>query len=192
MNDLNNKKQQAENEMDEVIKRRVYGNGATEMNEELRLKMIEILGHCKDMVICTTRQDGWPQANTVGFVSMDENIYFETFTKSSKALNIARDNRVSIAISPFYENVANGCGISLAGYAEPVTDEETAKECTRLLLEKMPELADITYNDGDPVFPDPNITKYRIRPTVISILDFAKGFGHADLVVMDDAEENNG
>lgn len=184
MSNLNEQKIQAENEMDDVIKRQVYGNGATEMTEELRQKMIEIIGQCKDMVISTIREDGWPQANTVGFVNMEESIYFETFTKSSKALNIARDNRVSIAISPFYENVADGSGISLAGYAEPVTDEATSKECTRLLLEKMPELADITYNDGDPVFPDPNITKYRIIPTVISILDFTKGFGHADFVVM--------
>lgn len=187
MSNITDKKFQAENEMDDVIKKRIYGNGATEMTEELRKKMIEIIGQCKDMVISTIREDGWPQANTVGFVSMDENIYFETFTKSSKALNIARDNRISIAISPFYENVADGCGISLAGYAEPVTDEETAKECSRLLFEKMPELADITYNDGDPIFPDPNITKYRIIPTVISILDFTKGFGHADFVVMGDA-----
>jgi uncharacterized pyridoxamine 5'-phosphate oxidase family protein len=137
------------------------------------------------MVISTIRKDGWPQANTVGFVSMEESIYFETFRTSSKAKNIARDNRISLAISPFYENVADGCGISLAGYAEEVTDKETAKECSRLLLEKMPELADISYNDGEPVFPDPNIIKYRIRPTVVSILDFEKGFGHADFVVIE-------
>lgn len=186
MTDTIKKVQQAENEMDEVIKKRIYGNGATEMTEELRLKMIEIIESCKDMVISTLREDGWPQANTVGFVSMGENIFFETFRTSSKATNIARDSRISLAISPFYENVADGCGISLAGYAEEVIDEETSKECSRLLLEKMPELADITYNDGEPVFPDPNIIKYRIRPTVISILDFEKGFGHADFVVVED------
>jgi hypothetical protein len=117
---------------------------------------------------------------------MGENIYFETFRTSSKAKNIARDPRVSIAIWPYYENVANGSGISMAAYAEEVTDEATGKECSRLLLEKMPELADITYNDGDKVFPDPNITKFRLRPIVISILDFAKGFSHADLVVVED------
>ena len=188
MSELNTKLKQAEDEMDDVIKRRVYGDGATEMTEELRQKMIEILSSCKDMAISTIREDGWPQTNTVGFVSMEENIYFETFTASSKAKNIARDPRVSIAIWPYYENVANGSGISMAAYAEEVTDEATAKECSRLLLEKMPELADITYNDGDPVFPDPNITKYRIRPIVISILDFEKGFGHADLVVVEDKE----
>jgi len=187
MSDLKEKKLQAEHEMDDVIKKRIYGNGATEMTEELRQKMIEIIGQCKDMVISTIREDGWPQANTVGFVSMEERIFFETFSQSSKARNIARDNRISIAISPTYEDVADGCGISLAGYAEPVTDEATSKECTRLLFEKMPELANITYNDGEPIFPDPNITKYRIIPTVISILDFTKGFGHADLVVTDDA-----
>ncbi|WP_022850826.1 pyridoxamine 5'-phosphate oxidase family protein [Limisalsivibrio acetivorans] len=189
MNELNNKKLQAENEMDDIIKRRVYGNGVTEITEELREKMIEIISSCKDMAISTIREDGWPQANTVGFVNMDENIFFETFAGSSKAKNIERDPRVSIAIWPPYENVGNGCGISMAAYAEKVTDEATAKECSRLLLEKMPELAEISYNDGDPVFPDPNITKYRLRPVVISILDFEKGFGHADFVVMNEEFE---
>lgn len=188
MKELNSKLKNAENEMDDVIRKRVYGNGATKMTEELRRKMIEIIESCKDMAISTIREDGWPQVNTVGFVNMEENIYFETFRTSSKAMNIARDNRISLAIWPYYENVANGSGISLGGYAEEVTDEETSKECSRLLLEKMPELKDITYNDGDPVFPDPNIIKFRIRPTVISILDFTKGFSHADFVVVEDAE----
>jgi uncharacterized pyridoxamine 5'-phosphate oxidase family protein len=186
MSELKTQLKQAENEMDDVIKKRIYGNGATEMTEELRMKMIEIIGKCKDMAISTIRDDGWPQVNTVGFVSMEENIYFETFRTSSKAMNIARDNRISLAIWPYYENVTHGSGISLAGYAEEVTDEETSNECTRLLLEKMPEIKDITYNDGDPVFPDPNVIKFRIRPTVISILDFEKGFGHADFVVLED------
>ena len=186
MTDTIPKMQQAENEMDEVIKKRIYGNGATEMTEDLRVKMIEILNSCKDMAISTIREDGWPQVNTVGFVSMGEHIYLETFKTASKAKNIARDNRVSLAISPFYENVADGCGISLAGYAEEVKDEETANEFHRLLLEKMPELKEITYNDGDAVFPDPNTIRYIIRPTVISILDFTKGFGHADFVVVGD------
>ena len=189
MTDANSRVEQAENEMDEVIRKRIYGNGATTMTEELRLRMIDILRSCKDLAISTIREDGWPQTNTVGFVNMEEDIYIETFRTSSKAKNIARDNRISLALSPFYENVANGSGISLAGYAEEVTDEKTAKECTRLLLEKMPELAEITYNDGDPVFPDPNVIKYRIRPTVISILDFEKGFGHADFVVVGDESE---
>ena len=36
MSELSNKVKQAEAEMDDVIKNRIYGNGATEMTEELR------------------------------------------------------------------------------------------------------------------------------------------------------------
>lgn len=188
MSELNTKLKQAEDEMDDLIKRRVYGDGATEMTEELRQKMIEIISSCKDLAISTIREDGWPQNNTVGFVNMEDNIYVQTFTASSKAMNIARDPRVSIAIWPSYENVANTSAISMAAYAEKVTDEATSKEINRLFLVKMPELAETSYNDGDPVFPDPNVTNYRLRPIVISILDFEKGFGHADLVVVEDKE----
>ena len=186
MSELNSKLKQAENEMDEVIKRRVYGNGATNMTGELRKRMIEIISSCKDMAISTVREDGWPQNNTVGFVNIEETIYMQTFTGSSKAKNIARDPRVSIAICPPYENVANASGISMAAYAEKVTDEATNKEINRLLLVKMPELTEIKYNDGTPVYPDPHVTNYRLRPYVISILDFEKGFGHADLVMIGD------
>ena len=146
MSELNSKLTQAENEMDDVIKKRIYGNGATAMTEELRAKMIEILESCKDMAISTIREDGWPQVNTVGFVNMGEDVYFETFKTTSKAKNIARDNRVSLAIWPYYENVANGSGVSIGGYAEEVTDEETASEFHRLLLEKMPEMREKALN----------------------------------------------
>jgi len=44
------------------------------MTDELRAKMIEIIESCKDMAISTIREDGWPQVNTVGFVSMEEKI----------------------------------------------------------------------------------------------------------------------
>ena len=185
MSKKNVEKQQVEDEMDDVIRRRVYGNGVSSMNEELRTKMMEILSACKDMTIATVRPDGWPQANTVGFVNIGEDIYVETFKTASKTKNIEHDPRVSITMSPFYENVGNACGISMAAYAEKVTDEAVMVEFHRLLLEKMPELGGISYNDGEKVFPDPNTVLFRFRPTIISLLDFSKGFGHADLVLID-------
>ena|GEM_PF-4001929 len=104
-----------------------------------------------------------------------------------KSTNMRSNSRyIPIAIWPFYEIFVDGCGISLAGYAEGVTDTAIAREFHRLLLEKTPELATITDNDGDKVFPDPNMILYRIRMTVISTLDFSKGFGHADLVLLED------
>ena len=57
MSELKTQLKQADNEMDDVIKKRIYGNGATEMTEELRMKMIEIIGKCKDMTISTIRDD---------------------------------------------------------------------------------------------------------------------------------------
>ncbi|WP_340818265.1 pyridoxamine 5'-phosphate oxidase family protein [Methanolobus sp. WCC4] len=169
------------------IQKETYSNGINEMTDELHEKIIEIVSSCKDMAISTVREDGWPQVNTVSFVNMGPDIYFETSKYTSKAKNIARDPRVSIAIWPFYERFVDGCGISLAGYAEGVNDEAVAREFHRLLLEKTPELANITDNDGNKVFPDPNMILYHIRMTMMSVLDFSKGFGHADLVLFDDS-----
>ncbi|WP_177187963.1 pyridoxamine 5'-phosphate oxidase family protein [Methanolobus profundi] len=173
------------------MQKRTFSNSIDEMNDELYEKIIEIVSSCKDMAISTVREDGWPQVNTVSFVNMGPDIYFETSRYTSKAKNIAHDPRVSIAIWPFYEDLLNGCGISLAGYAEEVNDETVAREFHRRLLEKMPELAKITYDGGDKVFPDPNTNLYHIRTTVMSILDFSKGFGHTDLVLFDDNDSAN-
>lgn len=172
----------------ESTKKRTYSNGINEIPDELHEKIIEIVSSCKDMAISTVREDGWPQVNTVSFVNMGPDIYFETSKYTSKAKNIARDPRVSIAIWPFYERFVDGCGISLAGYAEGVTDEAMAREFHRLLLEKTPELAIITDNDGEKVFPDPNMILYHIRMTVMSILDFSKGLGHSDLILFDEKD----
>ena len=186
MNEQSAKQRQVEDEIDERMLKRIYTNGVSELNDELRELLRRILSTCKDMAISTLRDDGWPQVNTVGFVSMGEDIYFETFNFASKAKNIERDPRVSIAIWPRYESVVEGSGISMAAYAEKVTEAAVAEEFHRLLLEKFPEIAEITYEDGDRVYPDPNVVQYRLRPTVISLLDFTKGFGHADLVVVGD------
>ncbi|MDQ2179567.1 isocitrate lyase/phosphoenolpyruvate mutase family protein [Marinifilum sp. D714] len=186
MESINAKKEQIHNEIDDVIKKRIYQNGVSGMTEEFREKLIGILSSTMDMTIATIREDGWPQANTVGFVNMGENIYLETFKTSSKVKNITRDPRVSITIAPPYELVTEGCGVSFAAYAEVETDVEVIKEFHRLLLEKFPDIVEATYGDGDKVYPDPNTILYRFRPVVASLLDFSKGFGHADFIVYED------
>jgi hypothetical protein len=56
-----------------------------------------------------------------------------------------------------------------------VTDSTEVAKAMKVLLTRYPEYA---------AFPMPKpeeITVYRVLPKVISVLDYSKGFGHADL-----------
>jgi len=68
--------------------------------------------------------------------------------------------------------------LSMAAQAQPVTDPTEVAKAKNLLVTRYPEYAS---------FPKPKpdeITVYRVVPKVISVLDYSKGFGHADLVTV--------
>jgi len=68
----------------------------------------------------------------------------------------------------------------MAARAHPVVDRAEAEEALRLLMAKYPE-----QNSPPSSLPMPtpeNVRIFRLTPTVISVLDYSKGFGHTDLV----------
>ena len=172
--------------IDDYIRKRIYTNGISTLSNELLDTYLLILDTGKDLTLATTRKDGWAQANTVGFVQINGDIYFETYKTSSKALNIARDSRVSISITPEYKNLNEVKGLSMGAFAKIVTDEELIDQFHTLLFAKYPSLVNATYNDGTNVYPDENLAVYRLEPVVASILDSTKGMGHADFVVFNE------
>ena len=69
------------------------------MDAEIRRKILTLLDQHRIMTVATLRPDGWPQATTVGYVNDGMTIYFLCGPESQKAQNLARDNRLSFAIS---------------------------------------------------------------------------------------------
>ena len=57
----------------------------------------QILGSHRTMAISTVRPDGWPQTTIVGYAN-GLILYFLIFRASQKFANIAKDNRVSLAV----------------------------------------------------------------------------------------------
>ncbi len=146
------------------------------MSPELRSKILDILARHNNMTIATLRPDGYPQATTVGYASDGLIIYFGCGVHSQKAHNIARDDRVSAAIDEDHANWAEIDGLSLAGRAARVTDATELARVGGLFLAKFPQVAAFSPEDRA------NTVIIRITPTVISVLDYTKGFGHSDLV----------
>ena len=149
------------------------------MKDEVRIKCIDILANCADMTVATVRPDGAPQATVVSFVHDRLLIYFGCGVGSQKAANIAREPRVSITVTEPYKNWQSIRGLSIGGVAEDVTDGRELARVGKLMADRFPEMASI-------LPPEPAMVKvFRVTPSVVSILDYTLGFGHADNVTID-------
>ena len=152
------------------------------MDAEQRKQILALLDEHRVMTLATLRPDGWPQATTVGYVNEGLRLYFLCGLQSQKALNLARDNRVSLTIDHDTPNIMAITGLSMAARAFPVTDRAEAEKALRMLPSKYPEPA-------EPLplqMPEPGeVSIFRLEPVVISILDYSKGFGHTELVHCD-------
>ncbi len=148
------------------------------MDEAIRSKILTLLDEHRIMTIATLRQDGWPQATTVGYVNEDLTLYFLCGLDSQKAKNLAQDDRVSLAIDHDTPNLMAITGLSMAARATAVDDRSEAEKVLRMLPQKYPEQVSLPV-----AMPTPDDVRiFRVTPTVISVLDYSKGFGHTDLV----------
>jgi len=148
------------------------------MDAALRDKILSLLDEHRDMSLATIRPDGWPQATTVGYGNDGLTLYFLCGRESQKAANLDRDDRVSATIDHDTPQVMEIKGLSMAARARPVTDPAEAHKALGLLMAKYPPQEGVT-------LPEPkaeDVRIFRITPTVISVLDYTKGFGHTDLV----------
>ncbi|HET9670450.1 MAG TPA: pyridoxamine 5'-phosphate oxidase family protein [Acidimicrobiia bacterium] len=148
------------------------------MDDALRSTILSLLDRHRIMTVATLRPDGWPQATTVGYVNEGLTLYFLCGIDSQKARNLARDDRISLTIDHDTADVMAITGLSMAARAHAVTDRAEAEKVLRMLPLK--------YADAPPLpmkMPTPDeVRLFRVTPTVISVLDYSKGFGHTDLV----------
>jgi PPOX class probable F420-dependent enzyme len=145
---------------------------------ELRRKILDILARHNNVTIATLRPDGYPQATTVGYASDGLTIYFGCAPQSQKAQNLARDPRVSAAIDEDHQNWNEIEGLSLAGTARHVTDVAELAKVESLFAAKFPQMGAFSAEDVA------RLIVFRVTPSVISVLDYSKGFGHSDLVTV--------
>src|SRR5262245_12453483 len=148
------------------------------MDQEISKKILALLDEHRIMTIATLRSDGWPQATTVGYVNDGLTLYFLCGLGSQKATNLARDDRVSLTIDHDTPQIMEITGLSMAARAQAVTDLAEAEKVLRMLPLKYPEQVSLP----GPMPKPEEVRIFRVTPTVISVLDYSKGFGHTDLV----------
>lgn len=148
------------------------------MELDLRSKILRLLDEHRIMTLATLRPDGWPQATTVGYVSDGLRLYFMCGRESQKARNLAWDDRVSLTIDRDVADPSAIRGLSMAARASPIRDIERIRRIlTGLLPKKFPEYAGMMGEENLA-----EIEFFEVVPKVVSVLDYAQSFGHADLV----------
>jgi len=141
-------------------------------------KAVEILNEHRLMGLATLRADGWPQATMVSYANDGLLLYFVVSRASQKYANIQRDSRVSIVIGRDFEDPAQIRALSIAANASEVRDPTQQKRAIALIFERHPELAKL---------PAPNLNHsavMRAYCSIVTVLDYSKGFGHADLLTV--------
>lgn len=137
-------------------------------------KATEILDAHRVMAIATLRPDGWPQNTIVGYANDGLLLYFLISRSSQKLANIERDDRISVAIGREPADFRELKAVYAGARASEVTDPKQRKKAWRLLMERHPNLADFELPDRS------DAAMMRAPLMFVSILDFAKGLGHAD------------
>ena len=158
------------------------------MDKAIRDKILALLAEHRIMSIATVRQDGWPQVTTVGFASEGLVLYFLCGRDSQKAANLARDNRVSLTIDHDTANVMEISGLSMAGHASRISDLKEGARILGLLFSRYPEQPSVPF-----ALPEPgDVALFRVEPTIISVLDYSKGFAHTDQVTIEPQAQAQG
>lgn len=158
------------------------------MDNALRTKILELLDEHRILSLATLRPDGWPQTTTVGYVSRGLTLWFMCGKDSQKTRNLARDNRVSLTIDRDTNNPMAIRGLSMAARAFPIVDEARIRD---VMLVELPK----KYPEYQSMMTDLDITGvavFELRPEVISVLDYSKGFGHTDQVTVGEADRKAG
>ena len=146
------------------------------MTAEQKKLILDIMSRSSAMTVATVRPDGFPQATTVAYVNDGLTLYFGTWDSTQKARNIAHCNKVSATIGDYEADWNTIQTLSLGGLADLIDDTGELIRVYRLLAHKYPQTSEFQRPDiGAAVL-------VRIKPIVISLLDYTKGFHHAELI----------
>lgn len=141
-------------------------------------KAVDILNQYRLMAIATLRADGWPQATMVSYANEGLLLYFIVSRASQKYANIARDSRVSIVVGRDFEEPAQILALSIGANASEVRDPAQREKAIDLILERHPALAELPRPAPE------HCAVMRAYCSIVTILDYSKGFGHADLLTV--------
>ena len=88
------------------------------MDSTLRVLILDVLAAHEVLTLATLREDGWPQATTVGYINDGLTLFVATGADAQKVRNIRRDPRVSLTVNGAKAEWSRLQGLSMAARAE--------------------------------------------------------------------------
>ena len=143
------------------------------MEPELREEILSILEAASYMTLATVRADGFPQATAVTFINEGLDIYFGSLAHSQKAANLARNCKVSAAVTLPFSTWHEIKALSMGGVVRRLDDKTEVARLSRLLLEKSPESAEFAG------YAMTGVAFFMMRPKIITLLDYSRGIGNS-------------
>jgi hypothetical protein len=96
---------------------------------------------------------------------------------SQKANNIRHCDKVSLTVDPPYADWNHIKGLSMGATARILDRPEEIQHAGDCLMRRFPQMA-----QWAKVAEAADLAMLEIKPQVVSVLDYEKGFGHTDLV----------
>jgi uncharacterized protein YhbP (UPF0306 family) len=140
-------------------------------DDTLRARILGVLQSQQLMTLATLRADGYPQASILNYIADDFTVYFATDAASQKVANIAFNNKVSVAIAVETEDFYKLSGLSMTGVARRILEKEVADEYSLRLFRRLPQSKRFVPADTQ------QLALFAVTPVVISLIDYAAGFG---------------
>ena len=125
----------------------------------------------RNMSLATVRPDGYPQATMVAYANDGLELYFACERTSQKVRNLRRSPKVSLTISKDWADWRKITGLSMGGSARILEGPADIGRAYALLARKFKEMKGLSARDlAATAF-------VRVRPKVVSMLDYRRGFG---------------
>jgi len=135
---------------------------------------IDIMDKHRIMTVATVRPDGWPQATIVGYANEGWTLYFLISRESQKYANIARDNRIAIAVGDEPPELQSIKAVYAGCECFEVSDAGERSHAWTLLAERHPNLTDLAPpSKGE-------VATMVARCKHVSVLDYGEGLGHTE------------
>jgi|GEM_PF-360408 len=142
---------------------------------EIKEQIAQYLGSHPFINLATVTAEGAPLVHTVAFAADGATVYFGTRKDTRKAANMLVNPKVAYtADQDQYAGFVEITGVQMEGRAAVVSDPQAIAAADKLYKAKFGEAATITPSDMHIVF--------KVEPVRAYYLNYAKGFGHKDLV----------
>lgn len=130
----------------------------------------------RNMSFATVRADGYPQATTVAYANDGLTLCFACDRDSQKPKNLKRTPKVSLTINKDWAGWKKIQGLSMGATAKVLTRPADTRRALDLLARKFPDMKGLSAEDlAATAF-------VQVKPKVISVLDYRRGFGWTRLV----------